>query len=353
MTAPPGAAVGLVGGLLHEVAGDDVPVTVLVDVGDGRLVPARDLAGRLEAGLSALVEDAARRVRLPGVLLAHDQEVGGPVGVDVPRDDPVGVDAGLVLRVDADETRRLAAAGDRPLEDVELRCGEVHGGQVGASVSVEVAGGQGPAQLVPVLRQRRGDVDGRGEALRATPDDGDGAEGVGLADPLGVHADDQIGVAVAVEVTGGETVAEVVPVLRRARDPRGGLADDGALGRVEAVLGAVHDGHVAGVGGLAHLAERRGDGEVAVAVTVEVAGYPGRRGGGAASADEEQAADEGGRGGGHHGGAQVLLHACLLLLRHAGRRYGRPVRCCRPDCGRARPGSRQGSRPGVRVVRCR
>lgn len=119
-------------------------------------------------------------------------------------------------------------------------------GEVGVSVAVEVAGRQGPAEFVPVLGQRGRDVGAGREAGRPAPDDGEDTERVGGADPLGVHADHEVGVPVAVEVARGEPVTEVVTGLRSAGDARGGLADDLVLGLVEAALGAVDDRDVTG-----------------------------------------------------------------------------------------------------------
>jgi hypothetical protein len=120
---------------------------------------------------------------------------------------------------------------------------------------------------------------------------------------LGGVADDEIRVAVLVEVGAREGLAELVVLLPGPGDAGAVLVDPLRVGGVEARGGAVHDGDRA-----AHAVDVvvAAVGEVAAAVPVEVVVVLGhRRGGGAGQehggdAGRQQGGDQGGRGGSAH-----------------------------------------------------
>ncbi|GAA2942324.1 hypothetical protein GCM10011428_71330 [Streptomyces violaceus] len=107
---------------------------------------------------------------------------------------------------------------------------------------------------------RVGDAAAAGQAALAAPDDGDGAAvGIG-ADVLAGAADHQVGVSVAVQVAGGEGLAEPVALLGGAGDAGRVLGEDGAAGGADAVRGAVGDDDGARVGLAADRGVGRGGG---------------------------------------------------------------------------------------------
>src|SRR5690606_29003374 len=116
-----------------------------------------------------------------------------------------------------------ARLGERA--DVHVRGVAVDGGQIGLAVAVEVTGGQVEAHLGVAPGCLVRDGRGTGQPRCRPPDDQDGAAVLAGADVLVVDADGQVGVSVAVEVGTGHRVAEAVAPLVGARDARAVLRD--------------------------------------------------------------------------------------------------------------------------------
>ncbi len=183
-------------------------------------------------------------------------------------------------------------------------------GQVQGAVLGEVADGQVLPEggSLPPRGLRQGGP--RAEAVRRSPDDGDRADALAGADGLRVRSDDEVGVAVPVQVAGGHGSAEPVAGLGHAGDAGRVLVDDGPAGGGEAARGAVQhddgsrllDAAHRGVGGADHQVPVA----VAVQVVVETGGGGGRGGGGGQRSDEqggggEQRGGEPDAGAGTHG----------------------------------------------------
>jgi hypothetical protein len=162
--------------------------------------------------------------------------------------------------------RGTGGAGERTLQQPGRQ------GHVEVTVTVEVAHG-GVRGVDPVtLGTGRHDLAAGQPALPA-PDDGQRARVLRGTDVLAARADDQVRVAVAVQVAEGEAGAEEVLGLGGAGYARRVLADDLPVRGVQPLRGAVHDAHVPGAGVPADLAPGGGDGEVRVAVAVEVGAH--------------------------------------------------------------------------------
>src|SRR3954452_10437142 len=246
-------------GLVRDTP-DDVFETVAVDVPEGHLAAALGSGGKGEGA-----SGGACQVELgPDAAVAEvdgQREVVAAVAVDVPGGGVhhvVGLHLGRaeVLRGD-----RLPGSGQRAPPDGGLGAERVvargtataEQDQVLLAVAVEVAGLGG--------RGRHGHP--TGQAALAAPDD-DRVPG------RGGLPDDQVGAPVAVQVPRGQLVAEVLARGGIARDAAGGTADDRAVVLGQTVRAAVHDGDVARALLAADRGDRRADGEVLVAVAVEV-----------------------------------------------------------------------------------
>src|SRR5436190_12089011 len=167
-----------------------------------------------------------------------------------------------------------AWAVDRP----DVLPGHAHG-QIGAAVPIQVARGQGVAEVVELLgaAEHAGAVlapelvPGRREPLRAAVEDADRAGAPAVGDGLAGNTDGQVGPPVAVEVTRGQGSTKVVARV-------GGVGDAGAVltpelvpGRRQTPRAAVEDVYRAGIARALDGLVEDADSQIVAAVAVEVA----------------------------------------------------------------------------------
>ena len=225
-------------------------------------------------------------------------QAGGPG-----RGDPPGGHRSDAVRrgVGGGETRaRAALEGAGPCDGaVDEAQGAGAGGtdrDVEVAVTVEVAHGQG---LPVAVRLRLPVVDDGarpGETGRGAPD-GDDRTAVGVAvDILAGRADQEVGIAVLVQVGGGDGAAERVARLGGAGHAGRVLGDQGAGGRPQPGGAAVDDRDGTRRGLAADRRVGGADREVGAAVAVEVVrdGGRGRVGGGDGQGERGQRAGDDG-----------------------------------------------------------
>src|SRR5204862_90427 len=149
-------------------------------------------------------------------------------------------------------------------------------GQIVAGVAVEVARGQGKAELVR-RRGRPGDagavlvpelVPGRRQPAGAAVEDVDRPGVVDAPEALERHADRQVVAAVAVEVARGHGIAEVVPALGGAQNPGAVLAPELVSRRREPPGGAIENVDRAGLAGGPQALGGDADGQIGTTVAV-------------------------------------------------------------------------------------
>ena len=291
------AGIGGGGGVVAGLGGDDVSAAVAVDVGDGEGAAevvgvgagVDAVGGRGEAAVAGGVGQSAAEDVDDAVVAASagcgGGEVADAVAVDVTGgeagaereaagadEDAFGVEgaAGQDAAVGGEAEARLRSEED---EHAALVVGRVFGagvfvgaggdGKVGEAVAVEVAGGERDAKVVAVAhageRLERFVAEG---AVGQAGVDVDGAA-VFAGEVVEPGSDDEVGVAVAVDVGGGQRAAKLVFAGAAVDDlDRGGAQPLGAA--------AVEEDRAVGEGFDARLGVA--EDAVGVAVAVEVAG---------------------------------------------------------------------------------